>query len=94
MTFDYRAPDSLEEVLSLLSEHGDDARLLAGGTALVILMKQRLVRSITQLCREHGVMVIGEGVETAAEAECLTELGCDLLQGYLIARPGPPFVDP
>jgi EAL domain-containing protein (putative c-di-GMP-specific phosphodiesterase class I) len=57
-------------------------------------MKQRLVRSITQLCREHGVMVIGEGVETAAEAECLTELGCDLLQGYLIARPGPPFVDP
>jgi EAL domain-containing protein (putative c-di-GMP-specific phosphodiesterase class I) len=57
-------------------------------------MKQRLVRSITQLCREHGVMVVGEGVETEAEAECLTELGCDLLQGYLIARPGPPFVDP
>jgi carbon-monoxide dehydrogenase medium subunit len=44
MTFDYRAPDSLDEVFSLLSEHGDDARLLAGGTALVILMKQRLVR--------------------------------------------------
>jgi EAL domain-containing protein (putative c-di-GMP-specific phosphodiesterase class I) len=57
-------------------------------------MKQRLVRSITQLCREHRVMVIGEGVETAAEAQCLTELGCDLLQGYFIARPGPPFVDP
>jgi EAL domain-containing protein (putative c-di-GMP-specific phosphodiesterase class I) len=57
-------------------------------------MKQRLVRSITQLCRDHRVMVIGEGVETTAEADCLTELGCDLLQGYLIARPGPPFVDP
>ena len=57
-------------------------------------MKQRLVRSITQLCREHRVMVIGEGVETAAEAQALTELGCDLLQGYFIARPGPPFVDP
>jgi len=57
-------------------------------------MKQRLVRSITQLCREHRVMVIGEGVETEAESRCLTDLGCDLLQGYLIARPGPPFVDP
>jgi EAL domain-containing protein (putative c-di-GMP-specific phosphodiesterase class I) len=57
-------------------------------------MKQRLVRSITQLCRDKHVMVIGEGVETAAEAKALTELGCDLLQGYFIARPGPPFIDP
>jgi EAL domain-containing protein (putative c-di-GMP-specific phosphodiesterase class I) len=38
--------------------------------------------------------VIGEGVETLAEAQTLWELGCDLLQGYLIARPGLPFVDP
>ena len=57
-------------------------------------MKQRLIRSVTQLCREQGIRVIGEGVETEAEAETLVELGCDLLQGYLIARPGPPFVDP
>lgn len=57
-------------------------------------MKQRLIRSVTQLCREQGTQVIGEGVETEAEAEVLVELGCDLLQGYLIAKPGPPFVDP
>jgi EAL domain-containing protein (putative c-di-GMP-specific phosphodiesterase class I) len=57
-------------------------------------MKQRLVQSITQLCREQGMKVIGEGVETVAEAQTLWELGCDLLQGYLIARPGLPFVDP
>ncbi|MEZ4368116.1 MAG: EAL domain-containing protein [Kofleriaceae bacterium] len=57
-------------------------------------MKQRLVRSVTQLCRDHGTMVIGEGVETAAEVACLAELECDLLQGYVIARPGPPFVEP
>ncbi|HET7501849.1 MAG TPA: EAL domain-containing protein [Kofleriaceae bacterium] len=57
-------------------------------------MKQRLIRSVTQLCREQGTQVIGEGVETVAEAEVLVDLGCDLLQGYLIARPGPPFVDP
>ena len=57
-------------------------------------MKQRLVRSITELCREHGTKVIGEGVETEAEARTLIELGCDLLQGYLIAKPALPFCDP
>jgi EAL domain-containing protein (putative c-di-GMP-specific phosphodiesterase class I) len=56
-------------------------------------MKQRLIRSVTQLCREQGTQVIGEGVETEAEARVLVDLGCDLLQGYLIARPGPAFVD-
>jgi EAL domain-containing protein (putative c-di-GMP-specific phosphodiesterase class I) len=57
-------------------------------------MKQRLVRSITELCKEHRVLVIGEGVENKDEADCLVANGCDLLQGYFIARPGPPFVDP
>jgi EAL domain-containing protein (putative c-di-GMP-specific phosphodiesterase class I) len=57
-------------------------------------MKQRLVKSITELCKEHGTKVIGEGVETEAEARSLIDLGCDLLQGYLIARPAPPFADP
>ncbi len=57
-------------------------------------MKQRLIRSITELCRNHGTMVIGEGVETEAEAKVLVDLGCDLLQGYLIAKPQPPFADP
>jgi len=56
-------------------------------------VKQRLVESITQLCRENGTKVIGEGVETQAEADVLIRLGCDLLQGYLIARPAPPFCD-
>ena len=57
-------------------------------------MKQRLIESITDLCRQQGALVIGEGVETEAEAKTLVELGCDLLQGYLIARPAPPFSDP
>lgn len=57
-------------------------------------VKRRLVRSVVQVCRENRIQVIGEGVETEAEAATLTELGCDLLQGYLIARPGPAFCDP
>ncbi|MEO6775333.1 MAG: EAL domain-containing protein [Kofleriaceae bacterium] len=57
-------------------------------------MKQRLVRSVTELCREQGTKIIGEGVETEAEARVLVELGCDYLQGYLIAKPALPFCDP
>jgi carbon-monoxide dehydrogenase medium subunit len=41
--FDYRAPRTVDEVLALLKEHGDDARVIAGGTALVTMMRQRLV---------------------------------------------------
>lgn len=54
-------------------------------------VKQQLVASVTQLCKDQGILVIGEGVETEAEERVLIDLGCDLLQGYLIARPGPPF---
>jgi len=57
-------------------------------------MKQQFVGSIIALCREQGIQVIGEGVETEAEARCLVGLGCDLLQGYFYARPGPPFPAP
>ena len=57
-------------------------------------MKQRLIGSVTELCRSHGMKVIGEGVETEAEAKVLVDLGCDLLQGYLIAKPALPFCDP
>ena len=57
-------------------------------------MKQRLIKSVTDLCRDQGIKVIGEGVETEAESKVLVDLGCDLLQGYLIARPALPFCDP
>ena len=33
--------------------------------------------------------VVAEGVETQAQADALTRLGCDLLQGFLFARPMP-----
>jgi carbon-monoxide dehydrogenase medium subunit len=41
--FEYREPDSLEEVLALLHDHGEDAKIIAGGTALVIMLNQRLI---------------------------------------------------
>jgi carbon-monoxide dehydrogenase medium subunit len=42
--FDYSEPDSLAGVLAELEEAGEEGKAIAGGTALVILMMQRLVR--------------------------------------------------
>ena len=53
--------------------------------------RQSIVRSIKSLCDELGMMVIAEGVETPSERDMLVALGCDLLQGYLFARPGRNF---
>lgn len=39
--FDYAAPETLEEAISLLAEGGEDAKVLAGGHSLVPLMKLR-----------------------------------------------------
>ena len=56
--------------------------------------KQSIVRSMAKLCGELGVLAITEGVETPAERSTLSELGCDLLQGYLFARPDRGFPAP
>lgn len=55
-------------------------------------VKKRLVSSMVDACRDCGMRLVAEGVETAAELRVLRELGCDLLQGYHFARPSPEFV--
>ena len=41
-SFQYHCPDSLAAVTALLAEHGDDARVLAGGHSLIPMMKLRM----------------------------------------------------
>jgi EAL domain-containing protein (putative c-di-GMP-specific phosphodiesterase class I) len=53
--------------------------------------KEKLVRSMTSLCRDLGMLVVAEGIETPEERDTLVALGCDLLQGYLFAKPAEPF---
>jgi EAL domain-containing protein (putative c-di-GMP-specific phosphodiesterase class I) len=54
-------------------------------------VKQKLVASLCGLCREMNLIIVTEGVETVAERDTLVGLGCDLLQGYLFAKPGRAF---
>lgn len=42
--FAYHRPRSLDETLELLAQHGDDARVVAGGHSLIPMMKLRLAR--------------------------------------------------
>jgi carbon-monoxide dehydrogenase medium subunit len=42
VAFDYHRPDTLDEAIGLLVEHGDDAKVLAGGLSLLPMMKLRL----------------------------------------------------
>lgn len=51
--------------------------------------RRKLVASITELCRDLGILVVAEGIETEAERAVLVDVGCDLLQGFLLGRPAP-----
>ncbi len=48
---------------------------------------EALIRSIVGLGRAFQLKVVAEGVEDAASLERLTDLGCDVAQGYHVGRP-------
>jgi aerobic carbon-monoxide dehydrogenase medium subunit len=62
-SFDYAAPDSLDEALRLLEQGGEDAKPLAGGHSLIPLMKLRLAAPslLVDLHRVEGL----RGIEKA-----------------------------
>jgi len=51
--------------------------------------KQKVVRSLTTLCGEMGILVVAKGVERVEERDVLTGLGCDMLQGLHVGKPMP-----
>lgn len=49
--------------------------------------KQVVVANLVRLAHSLGFMIVAEGVETEADFRAARDIGCDLAQGYLIARP-------
>ncbi|TVQ20957.1 MAG: EAL domain-containing protein [Spirochaetaceae bacterium] len=49
--------------------------------------KRSVVEAINGLCHSLGAISLAEGVEESQELECLSSLGCDLFQGYLLSHP-------
>jgi CO/xanthine dehydrogenase FAD-binding subunit len=77
--FGYEAPHTVDAVLALLAEHGDDAKVLAGGQSLVPMLNFRLVRpallvdvnrvaGLDELTVRDGRLHIGARVRTATLA--------------------------
>ena len=89
--FKYARPESLDEVLCILSEYNGGARVLAGGQSLIPLLNFRLarpevlvdialVRELGKLVVERGVLRIGAAV-TQNTVECSSDVArlCPLL---------------
>ena len=55
------------------------------------VMKQKVMSSMVTLANELEVQLIAEGVETAAELDCVASLGAHAVQGYFFARPARGF---
>ncbi|MFA1622589.1 putative bifunctional diguanylate cyclase/phosphodiesterase [Rhizobium mongolense] len=51
--------------------------------------QRKLVRSIIDIGRSLNILVTAEGVESMDHVRILGDLGCDMLQGYALARPMP-----
>jgi len=87
--FDYVAAGSVEEAVSLLTEHGDDAKLIAGGHSLLPMMKLRLafpelLIDIRKLPDASYVRIDGDEVAIGA----LTR-HCDLVTSPVLAAEAP-----
>ena len=69
--FEYAAPTSVEEALSLMTEHGDEAKVLAGGQSLLPVMRMRLnapewVIDLGRIDALRGVSDGGDAIEIGA----------------------------
>jgi 2-furoyl-CoA dehydrogenase FAD binding subunit len=80
--FDYARPDTVDEALAILAEHGDDARVLAGGQTLLAMLNLRVV--------EPAVLVditrIPE-LDVIREVDGRIEVGAAVTQNRLLAWP-------
>lgn len=51
--------------------------------------RDSLLASMIRMGHVMDLSIVGEGIETGQQAECLKDLGCDRIQGYYLARPMP-----
>jgi len=89
--FEYLAPASVEEALGMLAEHGEQAKVLAGGQSLVPLLNFRLVRpgylvdlnevpGLDGIRAEDGTLVLGAMTrQRAVETSAVVRERCPLL---------------
>lgn len=99
--FDYSAPESLEEALSVLGEVGDEGRVLAGGQSLLPMMKLRLAMPghLVDINRVPGLDGIGESnghLQVGSLVRHADVVGNDIVSRWspLMASTAPWVADP
>lgn len=88
-TIGYEAPQNLAAVLQLLQQHGDNAKLLAGGQSLLVLLRKGFIEpdvlvSIRQVEELRGISFAAGGGMTigAAVTQAALERSTDVRQHY------------
>lgn len=86
--FDYAAPQSVQEALELLGEHGDEAKIMAGGQSLLPVLRMRLnapglIIDISGLEELKGITDEGDAIRIGAGATYQDVLDSDLVREHL-----------
>jgi 2-furoyl-CoA dehydrogenase FAD binding subunit len=80
--FDYLRPDTVEEALAVLAEHGEDARVLAGGQTLIAMLNLRIVEASVLI----DISRIAE-LDFIRERDGKIEVGAAVTQNRLLEWP-------
>ena len=80
--FDYHRPSELSAAIALLAEHGDDARVIAGGHSLIPMMKLRMTSF------GHLVDLQGLGALKGIEVGSTIRMGAMTTQHEILTHPG------
>jgi 2-furoyl-CoA dehydrogenase FAD binding subunit len=72
-SFDYIAPESIEQAVTILADNGDDARILAGGQSLLAMLNMRLVKpglviDISRINEQDRIEIDPDGIRVHAAA--------------------------
>jgi 2-furoyl-CoA dehydrogenase FAD binding subunit len=80
--FDYARPDTIDEAVAILAEHGEDARILAGGQTLLAMLNLRVVEAAVLV----DITRIPE-LDVIREVDGKIEVGAAVTQNRLLAWP-------
>ncbi len=69
--FEYHRPDSIDDAIKIITEHGDEARVIAGGHSLIPMMKLRMADlshlvDLQQIAELKGIIIEGQSVTIGA----------------------------
>ncbi|HKJ12782.1 MAG TPA: xanthine dehydrogenase family protein subunit M [Ornithinimicrobium sp.] len=99
--FDYVAPTTVTEALAVLAEHGDEAKVMAGGQSLLPILRMRLnapevVVDLGRVPELSGVSDDGDAIRIGAMTTYADILGSDLVHEHaaLLARAVAEVADP